>query len=63
MSQDRDGDEEGDEADAPHGRDVPLLVGGMERVPAGHGRVERNGLAVVAVLISKNIRKLLTFKV
>ncbi len=53
MRQDGDGDEDGDEGEVPDGRHVALLVGGVKGVPASHGGVERNRLAIVTVL--KNV--------
>ncbi len=50
MRQDGDGDEDGDEGEVPDGRHVALLVGGVQGVPASHGGVERNRLAIVTVL-------------
>jgi hypothetical protein len=53
MRQDGDSDEDGDEGEVPDGRHVALLVGGVQGVPASHGGVERNRLAIVTVL--KNV--------
>ncbi len=50
----KDAEEDG-EGQVFGARNVPLLVGGVERVPAGHGGVKGNRLSFVNVLKKKSL--------
>ncbi len=60
MSGNGQGTEEEGEGQVLGARDVPFLVGGVKGVPAGHGGIKGNRLALVSVLKGKGTNSMLS---